>query len=228
MNHLVTLFMLSASALSAHAEYLPKASKLDSRVRLATYVNGQIFRVNVSLLKVTSIELGPDEEIRSIVAGDTEGFDLDAVPGGRVIVVKPKINDISTNITVYTTKRSYYFHVQEVGQDATHFVVRFNYPDIEKKLPPNKAVVPMVPYRFYGADTLTAITPVAVWDDGTFTYFQFARLGDVPAIFRTSGGREMTSNSNVLDDGTVRVSGVANYWVLRAGTVENTVARGIK
>lgn len=226
MRSILIALLLASTAGPAFAEYLPQASQLDQRVRVATYVDGQVFKVNVSLLKVTSIELGRDEEIRSIVAGDTEGFDFDAVPGGRVVVVKPKLNAISTNITVYTTKRSYYFFVQEVGKAATHFVVRFNHPNIEKEVPANKTVLRTAPNYKYGADRLTQITPIQVWDDGSFTYFQFPRTGDVPAIFKTSSGREMTTNSNVIADGTVRVSGIANYWVLRAGDVENTIARG--
>ena len=56
-----------------------------------------------------------------------------------------------------------------------------------------------------------------MWDDGTFTYFQFARNAPVPAIFRYSNGRERTVNTQATEPGVIRVSGVNAQWVLRLG-----------
>lgn len=226
MRKCLAALCLVALSYPAHAEMTPGASSLDHRVRMARYVDGQVYRINVSMLKVTSVEFGKDEEIRSIVAGDTEGFDFDAVPGGRVMVIKPKLAGITTNITVYTNKRSYYFAVKEAGR-APHYVVRFSHPDSGDKTPANKAVTKLPPYTYYGADKLTSITPIQVWDDGTFTYFRFKKSATVPAIFQVSDGRERTTNSTAQSDGSIRVSGISKYWVLRAGEVENTVARGV-
>ncbi len=208
----------------ATAEVTPSAGPHDNRVRMARFVDGQVYRVNVTVLKVTSIEFGPDEEIISIVAGDTEGFQFDAVPGGRAMVVKPIISGASTNITVYTTQRAYYFYVTE-NPRTTHYVIRFQHPNRGNATPANRQVTAAAPYRNYGANRLTEITPLEVWDDGTFTYFRFARNGALPAIFRVSDGMERTTNSQTMNDGTIRVSGVAQYWVLRAGDTENTLAR---
>ena len=41
------------------------------------------------------------------------GFQFDGVPGGRAFAIKPAASDVATNITVYTNRRSYYFHVVE-------------------------------------------------------------------------------------------------------------------
>ncbi len=221
-KHLAALCFI-ALACPAHAEMTPGASSLDHRVRITRYVDGQVYQIKVSMMKVTSVEFGRDEEIRSIVAGDTEGFDFDAVPGGKVMVIKPKIAGIATNITVYTNKRSYYFSVKETKR-APYYVVRFSHPDSNSKTP-TKVVTKLPPYSHYGADKLTLITPIQIWDDGTFTYFRFKKNTSVPAIFRISNGRERTTNSTAQSDGLIRVSGVSKYWVLRAGDVENTVAR---
>lgn len=215
---------LTAFATLAQAEVTPRAGAHDSRVRMAQYVDGQVYRINTTVMKVTSIEFGGDEEIVSISAGDTEGFQFDAVPGGRAMLVKPMISGATTNIIVYTNRRPYYFAVTETA-NATHYVVRFDSPRSRSAQPANKRVVATTPFDKYGADRLTEITPREVFDDGTFTYFRFARNGALPAIFRVSDGRERTTNSQTLNDGTIRVSGVAQYWVLRAGETENTIAR---
>lgn len=205
---------LATAASLAMAEVTPARGPHDQRVRVANFVDGQVYRINVSLTHVTSVEFGQGETIRSIIAGDTEGFDFDAVPGGRAFAIKPTARGVSTNITVYTNLRSYYFTVHETS-GATHYVVRFNYP--ESRATPRTAVAAAAPNTRYGASDQGEITPVSVWDDGTHTYFRFAPNAPMPAIFRFSDGRERSVNSMPQEDGVMRVSGVNNRWVLRLG-----------
>lgn len=221
------LAALMISGMAAHAETTPPSGRYDSRVRNANYVDGQVYKVLVGVMKVTSIEFGPGEEIKSIVAGDTEAFAFDGVPGGRALVVKPTVPGASTNMTVYTNRRAYYLFLQEAGKNA-HFVVRFGggvTAQARATTASNKTVQPAAPWTHYGANVLNEVTPLQVWDDGTFTYFKFKRNATVPAIFKTARGPEATTNSTALSDGTIRVSGVSPYWVLRAGNVETVIKR---
>ena len=208
------ILVLIFTASTALAEATPRRGPNDARVRIATYQEGQVFRLNVSLTHVTTVEFGTGETIRSILAGDTEGFELDGVPGGQAFAIKPLARGVHTNVTVYTNRRSYYFNVQEVST-PTFYVVQFRYPDDERR--PRNAVAAQAPNYNYGASDRTEITPVRVWDNGTFTYFQFARNAPVPAIFRYSGGRERTVNTQATEPGVIRVSGVNAKWVLRLG-----------
>lgn len=217
MKAMKPVFLSLALALIAGpalAEYVPRSGPNDSRVRLATYREGEVYRLNVSLTHVTSIEFGQGETIRSIIAGDTEGFQLDGVPGGRAFAVKPNARGIYTNITVYTNRRSYYFNVQEASS-PTFYVVQFQYP--EDNVRAVNAVAQQAPNYNYAASSRTAFSPVSVWDDGTFTYFRFAANAPVPAIFRSTNGRERTVNSQQVENGLMRVSGVSGQWVLRLG-----------
>ncbi len=208
------ILMFICAASTALAEATPRRGPNDSRVRIATYQDGQVFRLNVSLTHVTTVEFGDGETIRSILAGDTEGFELDGVPGGQAFAIKPLARGVHTNVTVYTNRRSYYFNVMEVSS-PTFYVVQFRYPDEQRR--PQNAVAAQAPNYNYGASSRTEITPTRVWDDGTFTYFQFARNAPVPAIFRYSGGRERTVNTQQTEPGVIRVSGVSAQWVLRLG-----------
>lgn len=208
------LLILMLMASSALAETTPRSGPNDPRVRIATYQDGQVFRLNVSLTHVTTVEFGTGETIRSILAGDTEGFELDGVPGGQAFAIKPLARGVHTNVTVYTNRRSYYFNVQEVST-PTFYVVQFRYPDEDRS--PRNAVAAQAPNYNYGASDRTEITPVRVWDNGTFTYFQFARNAPVPAIFRYSNERERTVNTQATEPGVIRVSGVNAQWVLRLG-----------
>lgn len=208
------LIILIFAASNALAEATPRRGAHDPRVRMAIYQEGQVFRLNVSLTHVTTIEFGEGETIRSILAGDTEGFELDGVPGGQAFAIKPLARGVHTNVTVYTNRRSYYFNVQEVST-PTFYVVQFHYPNEEQR--PQNAVAAQAPNYNYGASDSTEITPARVWDDGTFTYLQFARNAPVPAIFRYANGREHTVNTQATEPGVIRVSGVNAQWVLRLG-----------
>ena len=205
---------VSVAANTAFAEAIPRSGPNDSRVRVATYQDGQVYRLKVSLTHVTTVEFGQGETIRSIIAGDTEGFQLDGVPGGRAFAVKPNARGVHTNITVYTNRRSYYFNVTE-SSSPTFYVVQFRYPDENRR--PTNAVAQRAPNYNYAASDRTNFTPSSVWDDGTFTFFRFARNAPVPAIFQHSNGRERTVNSTQVEDGVLRVSGVGREWVLRLG-----------
>lgn len=213
-SYLVTFVSLILSAGIAAAEAVPRGGPNDSRVRIATYQEGQVYRLSVSLTHVTTIEFGEGESIRSIIAGDTEGFEIDGVPGGRAFAIKPLARGVHTNVTVYTNRRSYYFNVQEAS-NPTFYVVQFRYPDEEQRS--QNAIAQGAPNYNYGASERLEFTPLRVWDDGTFTYFQFERNAPVPAIFRYSNGRERTVNTQAAEDGVIRVSGVHDQWVLRIG-----------
>lgn len=210
----LALLCLVVVASTAFAENTPRRGPNDSRVRIATYVDQQVYRLNLSLTHVTTVEFGEGETIRSILAGDTEGFELDGVPGGQAFAIKPLARGVHTNVTVYTNRRSYYFNVQEVSS-PTFYVVQFRYPEDERR--PANAIASQAPNYNYGASSRTEITPTRVWDDGTFTYFQFDRNAPIPAIFRYSSGRERTVNTQQTEPGVIRVSGVNAQWVLRLG-----------
>ena len=103
--------LLSSAAL---AEVQPRRGTHDARVRLATFQDGgQVYRDPHQPHPCHQVEFGPGETIRSIIAGDTEGFLLDGVPGGQAFAIKPTVAGAHTNITVYTNRRSYYFNVTE-------------------------------------------------------------------------------------------------------------------
>lgn len=212
------------------AEITPPAGRYDSRVRNATYQDGQVYRVNVGMMRVTSVEFGPGEEIVSIVAGDTEGFNFDGVPGGRALVVKPTVAGGATNMTVYTNRRAYYLQLHEAGARAD-YVVRFGggvsaqARSAGAAEPQNKRLQPTRPYHGYAASERNAALPTQVWDDGDFTYFRFQRGNQLPAIFKTSTGPERTVNSTTLPDGTIRVSGISPYWILRIAATETVIKR---
>ena len=214
-SSLAACALTASVALPAFAERIPGPSTLDHRVRSTRFVDGQVYTVRVSLTRATTIELEEGETIVSIVAGDTESFQFEGVPGGQVVAIKPTARGVETNVSVYTTERSYYFRLVE--GNSPFFVVRFKYP--AKKVV-SRAVAKKQASGRYGVSAKNEITPVTITDDGTFTYFRFAKNAPVPAIFKVSGGQERSTNSVRIENGMMRVSGTSRQWALRLGDTE--------
>jgi type IV secretion system protein VirB9 len=214
-GHILSAVLVALSATAVFAERIPSPSTLDHRVRSARFVDGQVYTVRVSLTRATTLEFEGGETVVSIVAGDTDSFQFEGVPGGQVVAIKPTARGAVTNVSIYTTERSYYFRLVE--GNAPFYVVRFKYP--EKKVTSRSVRQKQASGR-YGANEKTQITPVAVTDDGTFTYFRFAKDGPVPAIFQVSSGQERATNSVRIKNGMMRVSGTSRQWALRLGEVE--------
>jgi len=213
--------LVSFLAGPALAEAVPGRGAHDSRVRVTRHVDGQVYLINTSLTRATTVEFEEGERIVSIVAGDTEAFKFQSVPGDRVFAIKPTARGVNTNVTVYTDRRSYYFSLQEASN--AFYVVRFDYPKRASQSAGNQ------PRRTaqnanYGVSASSEITPVAIWDDGSFTYFQFRPNAPVPAIFKVTNGMERSVNSQVVQDRVVRVSGTSRQWALRLGEQEICVA----
>lgn len=216
MNPLASFLAATALLMASPAftETTPRAGPHDPRVRLAPWIEGQVYRVVTSLTRVTSVEFGEGETIRSILAGDTAGFALDGVPGGQAFAIKPVAAGVATNITVYTNRRSYYFHVIEAAGGTPHYVVQFRYPE---RAAPRGAVAGQAPNRNYAMSGTGEFMPDAIWDDGGFTYFRFPKAAPLPAILRWSSGKERLVNTAVSGEGVLRVSGLSRQWVLRIG-----------
>jgi type IV secretion system protein VirB9 len=209
--------LLATPALS---EVTPAASKLDNRVRVSKYVDGQVYNIRTSLTRATTVEFAPGERIVSIVAGDTASFKFESIPGERVFAIKPTSRGVRTNATVYTNQRSYYFSLSEGA--SPFYVLRFDYPQVHD--PRRNAVTRAASSRRYGVNARNEITPVAIWDDGSFTYFRFPPQNPVPAIFKVTNGLERSVNSTMIEGRVMRVSGTSRQWAIRFGDVEVCVA----
>lgn len=202
---------------AAAAEMTPPRGAHDQRVRVTPHVDGQVYAINVTLTRATTIEFEEGEQIVSIVAGDTAAFQFQSIPGDRVFAIKPTARSVQTNVTVYTNRRSYYFTVRE--NSSPFYVVRFSYPERTRQ---QAGTVPVrtVQNTNYGVSAVSEITPISIWDDGAFTYFRFRENAPVPAVFKVTNARERSVNSQIVDGRTVRVSGTSQQWALRLGEQE--------
>lgn len=104
--------------------------RTDSRIKTHSYDPNAIYKLMVRYGFQSYIELGRDEEIRTIVLGDAYAWKVTKLENR--IFIKPLEENINTNMTVITTKRTYNFDVasHKPGQEVTYNIIRFSYPQV--------------------------------------------------------------------------------------------------
>ena len=189
----VLLFLCSTSWAIRESRPTP----IDSRIRVMVYNPNDVFKFTGYYGYQASIELGSDEEIVSISMGDTTSWQI--VPSGNRIFIKPMEEDATTNMTLITNKRTYFFELyaeetKNIRDPNLVFNVKFLYPDDEdldhlktfaNSSPisaPNLEQPEQYNFNYYISGN-EEIAPIKIFDDGEFTYMQFRdKNKELPAI----------------------------------------------
>lgn len=237
---LLTLSLIAHDAYSAQKSQ-PIAG--DQRIRTFNYQPNTVYEY-VGYLKIASrIDFDGAEEIQSITMGDQTGWQINQV--GSTLFLKPIELDATTNMTIITSKRTYYFELYSkeaasIDEPGMAFTTYFNYSDnpeddsdagfmeFEESDPDVKAANSYVPdpvkdsplLNFsYSMSGSKQVAPLEVFDDGEFTYFKFKDINaDYPAIFQVlPDGNEALINFRVSKEGYVVVEMVTSQFTLRFG-----------
>lgn len=173
-----------------------RPTPVDSRIRVIVYNPDDVFKFIGYYGYQASIDLAKDEEVISISMGDTTAWQI--VPAGHRIFIKPIEQDATTNMTLITNKRTYFFELyaeeaQDIRDPDMVFNVRFIYPDEEEgehlRSYTASSAGPDLghpeKYNFnYSISGNEEIAPIKIFDDGEFTYLQFRdKNAELPAIF---------------------------------------------
>src|SRR5690349_19344959 len=107
----------------------------DERIKLLAYDESDVYTITTRYGYQTNIVFGPSEEIETISVGDHSMWQI--IPSGNRLFIRPMEEDVTTNMTVLTSKHSYQFDLKSVPGDKTAgniYVAMFVYKD-EKKRP---------------------------------------------------------------------------------------------
>lgn len=191
---ILALCFLASNPAFAIRESRPTA--IDSRIRVMVYNPDDVFKYTGYYGYQACIELAKDEEVVSISMGDTTSWQI--VPAGYRIFIKPMEHDATTNMTLITNKRTYFFELyaeeaQDIRDPDMVFNVKFIYPDEEEEDTLKSFVSATAgpdlthpeKYNFnYSISGWEEIAPIKVFDDGEFTYLQFRdKNAEIPGIF---------------------------------------------
>ena len=214
---------LQLNPLALWAESVPRPTALDNRVRTLTYNENEVYKIVASAGYQMDIELADNEEVRTVAAGDTVGWQI--VNAGQHLFIKPMAPNARTNLSVVTSRRTYLFDLEAEstrGRAGMTYMVRFKYPStsglvMSRPISPGKDPAAFnFDYKVKGAKSLR---PRRVFDDGLFTFFQFddPSRKDLPAIFWvTPDGKESLVNYR-MEGAYVVVERVSDKFILRSG-----------
>jgi len=207
----------------------------ESRIKTYVYKPEEVFIFTGHYRYVSVIYFDPTEEIDALLIGDPTSWDI--TNGGNRLIIKPIEPDATTNLTITTDRRQYLFELyaeeaEEIRDEKITLSARFVYPDEDSGLGEGADFVNYgsesdmpdyinFPERYNFHYTVTGsrlITPIKMFDDGAFTYFEFRRVNaDVPAIYHVDkDGNESLVNYRVLGNYIV-VERVSSQYTLRLG-----------
>jgi type IV secretion system protein VirB9 len=229
---LVALYVILFAPHSALALRTSRPIPTDPRIHLMTYAPNEVFTYTGHYEYQSSIVFAANEKILTVSLGNADSWMM--VNSGNRMFLKPVSDLATTNMTVITDKRLYQFelHARDVdpakGLKDEHLVfeMRFVYPDDgedDQLVFNNQNTGPDLSqpelynfnYTMAGDDN---IAPIRVFDDGEFTYFQFARRNaELPAFFHVENdNKESLINYRIQGDYVV-LERVSQRLTLRAG-----------
>ena len=221
---LAALIGLSAIG-TVHAEQKPVGFKEDVRIKRYVYDENNVYKLKLHLKAVTALQFEDDEIVESILIGDSASWEVVKLKMGNVISLKPIVDNVLTNMTVYTDERVYTFELHADGEiregvkkAADHsFRIAFTYP---KKFEPVDTTQTPPKGKIndkYLVAGKAAFRPVRIQDDGVQTTFTIPRGSPRPAIFRVGGDRKEALVNSRTEGRKIIVDGVSEFWVMRIG-----------
>lgn len=223
---LYMLIMLSFTEANAIKEAKPLA--IDKRLGVMVYNPYDVHKFTGYYSYQSSIIFAEGETIETMSMGDSTAWQM--VPNGNRLFLKPIDQDATTNLTIITNMRVYYFelHAEEaknINQNGLMFAVKFLYPEEDNNSFSSQTATNLEApdlsdkslYNFeYTISGPSIISPLKIFDDGKFTYFEFSnKSAELPAIFYvTENGTEGLINYRVVGDYLV-VESVRERFSLR-------------
>jgi len=243
MRNLLIVIILMLPLTQALAAKAPRNGFLDPRIKQVEYREGQVYKIHAHYLQDSMVVFNNNEKIIHIGAGDPIAWQL--VPVNNYLSIKPVEDKADTNLNVLTKNvvtgkvRAYVF---ELNAGETHtiknksatFMLRFNYPEDElkermqamaqvEKVRKTEVVINRktsasdwnMEYSYAGD---TSLVPVRTFDDGEFTYFQFPKKIDTPAVFLVGDDKSESLVNFHVSGKYLVVQRIGKQFILRDGT----------
>ena len=230
---LILLILFSCVGLNAHCYTgVPRPLGSEKRIKIINYMPNTVYKFVGHYEFVSIIEFGLDEEIQKITMGTSKAWQI--TPEGSRMFIKPIEDDAETNMTIITSKRTYFFelHAEEaddLSDDNLSFVVKFLYPasnvqtvkQFENAKAPDLSSPELYNFDYVISGNSYGIEPILVFDDGEFTYFKFRDMNtELPAIFLVDPDNNESLANYRLEHGYVVIEHVASRFTLRHGAAE--------
>jgi len=188
-----------ATALLGQALPVLAAPGDDPRILSLAYSQGGLIHIATSPETVQTVLFAPGEKIQSVIISDPGAYQVTVAGSGDSLTLKANGPSALAIVNVRTDQRSYELELVPGGSTNVASVIRFNYalPARAFARPPAaSAQMRGFVWRMSGS---RALLPVAIRDDGTRVFIEWAKDQAMPAVFAVGAG-----GTEQMVDGYVR------------------------
>ena len=234
MRNLFVFNCLMALCVSSSASALINSVPIatDPHIKTVLYSPNEVIKYTGYYTYQSNILFGEEEQLGTISMGIVGPWQVN--PLGNRLFIKPVEEDATTNMTIITNKHTYFFelhaeHAKDINDKNIPYETRIVYQNDEANGNRVGNVLDRVPdlesedinkFNFrYTVSGSNDVTPIRIFDDGEFTYFQFHDVnGEIPAFYNVDKeGNESIINYRARGPYIV-VERVAAKFTLRHGT----------
>lgn len=202
------------------------------------YYKSNTYEVYTKVNFTTALKFNSDEEIVYVGGGDTENWMIDETKGGSdgsaIIFVKPNDENLLTNLTVVTTKRTYFIMLHSSKNRRYNPLVEWSYPyeaSMKFKRKDGKAyeynheiksnVKDAKDLNFgYTWSKKYSFSPEQVYNDGVKTIIILPKqLQESPVVYGYSEDGELTLINSRTIDNKIIIDKVVNKLQLVLGKI---------
>ncbi len=125
----IFLAFLSLLIINVNTAYALEEVGSDSRIRTLIYGKNDVYRIITTFGYQTTVELHPDEKIKTISLGNSSSFKI--TPQKNRLFIRALQGGQLTNMIVITNERTYQFELSSILDSLQEmmYVVKFYYPD---------------------------------------------------------------------------------------------------
>lgn len=243
------VFLLVAATQSGFAQSLsPTPVYGETRMVTFDYDDDRFYKVLVRPKNRTQLKFGAEERVTYVSAGDKSNFIVTVPTSKQFVEVQPKWENVSTNMLVVTTKRSYNLELQSTAEGKKWYArVTWTYDDaagIDVTAAGGDGAGTLGKNRGITRDVLNSVDvekinfkyeiagdalfrPTQVFDDGTRTYVRLPeRLQELPAmVMETPDTHEKQLVDYVVSTPYLIVPRIMDRFVLVLGKAEVSVLK---
>src|SRR5690242_4781295 len=112
LSRVLLALLIAFVSKDGSAESAPTPVGSDMRIRTAEYDPNQLYSLRGFVGSSIELEFAPDEYSTDVL-GDVSGITVGAA--SNHLVIKPKVEELATNLTVLTNKRAYRLDYRVLG-----------------------------------------------------------------------------------------------------------------
>jgi len=207
---LALLLALAPAGLAAQVHPAPGSG--DPRIQTVLYDSEQVVQLQGTPGFQTDVEFASDEAIENVAVGDSAAWQVTPNRRGDHLFVKNLIAGVTTNMTVVTSARTYFFELAPLSGGELAYTVRFRYPTAQAAADETPASRVEGRYRLSGAQ---ALRPSRIADDGVHTYIEWPHDASLPAVYALNGQGQETLVNGGMRDGLFVIDGISPRLVFR-------------